>query len=93
MAKLNLLYIIWKNAQSVHMYFHCEWDITDGVIQLRLLLAALGSGHVDMASNQVKLLRPRMGREIGQKQLNAEGERGRERELERGKRDGEAAER
>lgn len=42
---------------------------------LRLLLAAFGSGHVDMASNQVKLLRPRMGREIGQEQLNAERER------------------
>lgn len=33
-----------------------------GVMLLRLLLAALRSGHVDTASNQVKLLRPRVGR-------------------------------
>ncbi len=47
---------------------------------LRLLLAAPGSRRVDIASNQVKLLRPPKRREIGQEQLNAQ--RGRERERE-----------
>lgn len=60
---------------------------------LRLLLAASGSGHVDMASNQVKLLRPRMGREIGQEQLTTERERGRERKREREQQRDEAGQR
>lgn len=47
---------------SVYAPLHRESDSTDGVILLGLLLAALGSGLVDTASNQVKLLRPRMGK-------------------------------
>lgn len=45
----------------------------------RLLLLVLNSEHVDMASNQVKLLRLPMGREIGHEQLNAAREQERER--------------
>ena len=58
------------------------------------MLAASGSERVDMDSNQVKLLRPPKGREIGQEQLNAEREeererrRGREEERERGREGG-----